>query len=455
MGRTIVVIGGGPAAVEAAVAAGQAGASVTLVSDGPIGGRAGWDSLVPSKVWLAAADLLGELHAAEVLGLAPLPPARVAPQAVLARIRAVAQSWSDQALQRLSAAGVTRISGVASFSGPHSLTVSAEGQPPTTLAADAIIIATGSVPRFPPGLRPDGKRVLAPRFASSLDTLPADIIVVGGGATGCEFTSLFTRLGVPVTWLVGDPRVLPQFAPAAGAHLAQALVDAGVALHTAAMVERIEPEQAGVAVITSDGARYRAAMAFLAIGRRPDLARLNLEAAGLPTNPDGTLTVDSYGQSGVPGIYAVGDAAGAPMLANRAMAQAWIAGRHAAGLTVEPYRPEAIIHAVYSDPEVAQLGSLEGLPATLQRVRVPYAAGLKGHLSPGAGAGWVELSYEPASGQIRGALAVGAHAADVLAPVALAVQLGAGLAHLAPVFAAHPALSELAFIAARAALERG
>lgn len=454
MSQAIVVIGGGPAAVEAAAAA-QAGARVTLVSEGPIGGRAGWDSLVPSKVWLGVADLLGELRAAEALGLGALPSPQVQPQAVLARIRAVAQSWSDQAVQRLSAAGVSWMSGAASFTGTHSLSVRAgEGQPATSLTADAIIIATGSVPRFPPGLRPDGKRVLAPRFASSLDTLPEDIIVVGGGATGSEFTSLFNRLGVHVTWLVGDPHVLPQFAPAAGVHLAQALVNAGVALHTDAIVERIELEQHGVAVVTAAGERYRAMMAFLAIGRTPDLARLELATASLTVSADGTLAVDGYGRSPLPHIYAVGDAAGAPMLANRAMAQAWIAGRHAAGLPVEPYRPESVIHAVYTDPEVAQVGLAGSPPDGLQTVRAPYAAGLKAHLTPG-GTGWIELTYEPASGQLFGAVAVGPHAADVLAPVALALQLGASLEHLAPVFAAHPAITELAFVAARAALERG
>jgi dihydrolipoamide dehydrogenase len=135
------------------------------------------------------------------------------------------------------------------------------------------------------------------------------------------------------------------------------------------------------------------------------------------------------------------------MLANQATAEAWIAGRHAAGAEVFPFRPETVIHAIYSEPQVAQIGVVEG--NSLNRVTVDYAEALKSHLVPDS-AGFIELVFNQER-EITGALAVGLHAADVLAPVAVAIQMGAKLDEVAPIFAAHPTLSELVFIAARSA----
>lgn len=443
--KQIVVIGGGAAGVEAAVAAAQGNTKVTLVSEGPIGGRTGWDSLLPSKVWLHAAEVAGIATAAAGEGVA-VNGVQVDPTAVLQRIKHVATRWSDHEQQRLQAAGVTVMQGVAAFSSPHELTIQTQaGQ--QTITADVIIIATGSVPRFPPTMKPDGQRIIAPRFASHLHTLPDDIIVIGGGPTGSEFASLFSRLGVKVTWLVGSPGVLPMFATNARSTLAAAMQAHGVEIHQVD-VERAERTEEGVSVLAADGTTYTAAMAFLAIGRTPDLSRLNLSAAGLTVEANGQLTVDNYGRTPVNHIFAVGDAAGGPMLANRALAQAWIAGRTAADLPAPGYCPHTIVHAVYTVPEVAQVGLV--MNTELSRIRAEYGSSLKSYLGAET-SGWIELTFDPITRQVRGGVAVGDHAADLLAPVALAIQTGATLADLAAVFAAYPTLSETVFAAARAA----
>ncbi len=203
-------------------------------------------------------------------------------------------------------------------------------------------------------------------------------------------------------------------------------------------------------VITRDGSRYTGSMAFLAIGRTPDLARLALDTAGLAPGPGGGLETDVYGQTRVPGIYAVGDATGAPMLANRATAQARIAARHALGLPTPPFRPETVVHAVYCEPQVAQVGTLQTASNQLLTVRLPFTAGLKGHLLAD-GDGFVELAYDKHDRRVVGGVAVGPHAADVLAPVALAIAWGATVEQLAEVAGAHPTVSELAFLAAQEA----
>jgi pyruvate/2-oxoglutarate dehydrogenase complex dihydrolipoamide dehydrogenase (E3) component len=143
----------------------------------------------------------------------------------------------------------------------------------------------------------------------------------------------------------------------------------------------------------------------------------------------------------------VGDAAGAPMVANRAMVQARVAGRHAAGAPTLPFRPETVIHAIYTEPQVAQVGTAQG--EGVHTLRVPFRQGLKAHLLAES-EGFVMLAYNN-DRRLLGGVAVGSHAADVLAPLAMAMHMNAALDDLAAVYGAHPTLSELAFMAARMA----
>jgi dihydrolipoamide dehydrogenase len=445
MPRKIIVVGGGPAGIEAAKAAARAGGQVTLISEGPVGGRAGWHSLLPSKVWLTAADTAGLV--------AETPSLRAGerqsdPAAIVAEIQAVKERWNEQQLEELKTLGVEIVNGVASFESPHQLVVKdEEGREVSRLHGQAVIVSAGSVPFFPPDLRPNGKNILAPRFASKLNPLPESVVVIGAGATGSEFTYLFNRLGVEVTWIVDPYGVLPLFAPQAGQVLAEILVRRGVKIVEDQFADRIDQTDGGVTVLTSKGERYPAAMAFVAIGRKPDLSRLNLEATGLGVTAGQAPQVDAFGQTAVKGLYAVGDAAGAPMVANRAMAQARVAGLHAAGATPAPFRPETVIAAIYTEPQVAQVGAVTG--NGIEMVQVPFGIGLKTHLLPEE-EGLVALAYNPER-QVVGGVAVGSHAADVLAPVALAIQLNASLDDMASLYPAHPTVSELAFLAARMA----
>lgn len=447
MAKQVIIIGGGPAGIEAARAAAQAKAQVTLVSEGPVGGRAGWHSLVPSKVWLTAADTAGLL--AESPTLSGPSPSRSSSEAIVAEIQAVKERWNTQQIKELKALGVDIVNGLASLEAANKVVVKdEENQVVSRLHGEAVVVTTGSVPIFPPNLRPDGQRILAPRFAGNLDPLPTSMVVIGAGATGCEFTYLFNRLGVKVTWIVDPYGVLPMFAPDAGQLLAEVLVKRGVQIVRDQFAERIEPTDEAVTVLTSDGESYQADMAFVAIGRQPDLSRLNLEAAGLTLEAGLAPEVDGFGRTRVPGLYIAGDAAGAPMVANRAMAQARVAGLHAAGTTPAPFREESVVAAIYTEPQVAQVGMVAG--EGLKTARVPFTAGLKTHLLPGQD-GFVMLAYQEESRRVVGGIAVGPHAADVLAPVALAIQLEATLDDLAALFGAHPTISELAFIAARGA----
>ncbi len=427
MSKHIVIIGAGPAGVEAARAAAKAGAQVTLVSNEPLGGRSVWHSLVPSKVWLKAVE-----------SAAPPDPA-----AILAEIKAVKQAWSAQQAAELAELGVQVVMGTAVFADPHTLAITHDDSS-HSLTADAIIVAAGSVPVFPPTMKPNGQNILAPRFASALNKLPGSVVVVGAGVTGAEFVYLFNRLGLAVTWIIDQFGVLPTFDRDAAQALKNTLARRGVTLVEGPMADHIEQSDAGIVVVTTDNGRYPAEQAFLAIGRKPDTSALNLAAAGL----DGVV-VDGYGRSAQPHIYFVGDVTGAPMIANRGMAQGWMAGLHAAGQTPAPFREDTVMAAVYTEPQVAQIGRLTG--AGLRTVQTPFATMLQGHLHRAEDESFFKLAYDEADGRIVGATAVGPHAADVLAPVAVALHAHLTVRDLAALYVAHPTAGELPFLAARLA----
>ena len=446
MGKQVIIIGSGPAGIEAARAAAKAGGTVTLVSEGPVGGRSGWHSLLPSKVWLSAADTAGLLVESPFAASQEKPT----PATILTHLQQIKQQWNGQQAEALAKLGVKIVNGVATFTAVNTVVVNnGDGQPITTLTGDAIILATGSVPFFPPNLKPDGKKVIAPRFFSGLKALPGSIAVIGAGATGTEAVYLFNRLGLQVTWIVDQFGVLPDYPAAAGELIADILVKRGVMLVQGTLADHFEEEGDDIAVVLADGRRLAAALVFVAIGRTSDLGRLNLDAAGLSLAGRQFPEIDPFCQTRVPGIYAVGDAAGPTMVANRAMAMGRVAGLHAAGAAVAPYKPNTVVAAVYSEPQVAQVGVAAADDGSIQTVQLGFDAAMKAHLL-GEREGFVELAYDAAR-KVVGGTAVGPHAGDVLAPVALAIQVGASLDDLATIFAAHPTLSELAFAAARAA----
>ncbi|GIV20416.1 MAG: pyridine nucleotide-disulfide oxidoreductase [Armatimonadota bacterium] len=449
MSRRLLVLGGGSVGVHAAAEAAKRGAEVTLVSEGEIGGRTTWDSLVPSKVLLTAADTLldacyaphrGVKVAAEGADLADL----------MERIRQRTHQWGEMQQQALQRAGVQIIHGVASFVSPHTVKVQTE-EGEQEVSFDIALIATGSVPIFPPSMKPDGKRILAPRFMSSLQTLPEHLLMVGGGVTGSEFAYLFRVLGAKVTVLTDMPRLLPRAEEEVSRALEHAFRQMGIEVWLSSPAESVAANDGGVQVRLADGRTLEGSHAFIAIGRRADLSRLNLEAAGIPSTPQG-IPVNEYLQSPVAHIYAAGDAAGPPFTLNRGWAQAQVAARHALGVSTPPFRPELVVEAVYTQPQVAQVGMTE--TQTLQQglsvrsLYADYASNLKAQLL-GEAEGFVKLVVEEHTGRLLGGSAIGPHAADVLAPLATAMTLGGTVETLASLYPAHPTLVELLYEAAR------
>jgi dihydrolipoamide dehydrogenase len=438
--KKLVIIGGGPAGIAAASAADTRSTDVTLISNAPLGGRAGWHSLLPSKVLLTASDLLH--HA----GVDTPVYAEM-----MTEIERVADQYHSALQDDLEARGVHILMGTARFTGPHTLDVTTAADEALSLPFDYAVVASGSGPIFPPGLKPDGQRIWAPRFVKHRHTMPESIIVVGGGVTGTEFVYAFNSLGIEVTWLVDEFGVLPPFARDITHSLVETLLARGVELVEGVPVAELKSAETGVSATLKDGRAFTADESFVAIGRRPDLANLNLEAAGFAGGLR-ELAVDECARTAVDHIYAAGDVTGAPLVVNKAVAQAWTGARHATGVQTPPLKPSTWVEAVYTHPQVAQVGltaeraAAENRPVNVQRVEAREA--LKNLLVSDEG-GFVTLVSDPETERVLGGSAVGGHAADLLAPIALAIGVGATVSDLAAIFPAHPTLSELSFEGAR------
>ncbi|NTU78908.1 MAG: NAD(P)/FAD-dependent oxidoreductase [Chloroflexales bacterium] len=413
----IVIIGGGPAGIEAARAAAPH-ADVTLVGDGLPGA---WSPLA-GRTWLAAA----------VAGERDL-------EAISARATRALEGWQARCAADLAALDVDLLPGRGRLDGSSAVLVEAADGSRSRLDADAVIIAAGATLALPSSLAPDGERVLAAEDLAGLRTLPARALVVGDGPIGFELCHTLSLLGTAVTWLVPEESPRSGVASEVDGYLTRLLERQGVRVSSNSRVTRLAARLDGVTAVTANGDRHGADVALLAFGRRPDL-----DAVGLPADK---AAVDVYGQTKLHGVYLVGDAL-APVAASVAQAQARAAALHAVRRSSEPADVHDIVLAFMEGPQAAKIGRLttEGAAGS---VTVSLADSLAAHVMD-ATDGFLTLAWDH-GGRVAGAVAVAPRAAEILAPLAVARRAGLRIDELCAIFGPHPSVSELALIAARRA----
>jgi len=445
MDTDVAVIGGGPAGLAAAKEAASLGAQVMLIEQDKPGGRALWHSLVPSKVWLHAANLLGTFSAAEEFGLTRASVSDN-PAALLERLRKVKAREQEKDNAHFTMLGIEVVAGTAQFVDDHTLQITRNGGQTRFIRANAVILASGSVPIFPPDLKPDGQRILAPRFLSTLETIPGSIIIIGGGVTGSEVLYLFNRLGSEVTAITDIEDLLPRSDHDISQRLESILEQRGVVFHKGVPVRSIENVGDDVEVYREDDRKFTAEYAFVAIGRKPDTTKLHLNATSVEVRPDGGVGVNDQCQTSVQHIYAAGDITGGPMLANRAAAQGRIAARTAVQGREHSYHPDWTVEVVYTQPEVAQVGLTESRAKDQGRdisiKKAEYSQNLKANIS-GHREGFLKIILDQGSGILQGAAAIGDHAGDLLTPISVAIRAGLSLDELSEIAPGNPTLSEL------------
>ncbi len=448
MNKRIVVIGGGPAGVEAAATAAPFAAAVTIVSDRPV---AAWHQLLPSRVWLAAVDNLYAALGPFASAAERLPDtSRFSLPDANAHADRIGRHWSERQAQMLNDLGVQFIEGKASFQSPNHLLIASGPDDAITVEADAFIVAAGSTPFVPSPLAPDGRRVFSPATAHEMPHLPASMIVIGDGPTGFEFVHVFSALNIDVTWLVlpGGPSCA--VAPDADTFLVDMLLRRGVQVRPGEPVAQLQRDDDHVAAVKPDGSRHEAEMAFVTIGNRPNVAPLNLQAVGVHVDALGAVRTDGFGQTNVAGIYAAGDARQV-RAGSVSMAHARVAALHATGQETEPYDDSCMVIPFLSNPQVAQVGVLSAADNSIRSVQVAMQSALKTHIS-GHTEGFLKLAWNR-NRQVVGGMAVGYQAADALAPVAVAIKTKTTIDTLASLYGPHPSVSELPFMAARTACQ--
>ena len=477
----LVVIGGGPAGVEAAATAARLGAEVTLVERQVIGGAANLWDCIPSKAMISVGSVaaIGRRWTRLGLSIDCAPPDL---EVLRQRMRSMAEHLADSTERQLRDQGVTILRGSGRMLDAH--TVEARLAPAVqagtapwpsedpapagragftpaapadtaVVEADAILLATGSVPRVPDWAPVDGERVLVTRQAYPPPEIPEHLIVVGSGVTGVEFVHMFRTFGSRVTLIVSRQQVLPHKDPEVAAALEADFLATGVHLAKGARAVAIEREDKEVVVRCEDGRVVHGSHALLAIGSVPSSAGLGLEAAGVAVDPGGYVPVNHHCQTNLPHVYAAGDLAGRLQLASVASVQGRKVAEHAVGLHTHSHRHldyDKAASAIFTEPEIADVGLAEAEAFALGRkirvTKVPFAVNAKATID-GDPRGFAKLVSDPATGVVLGGSIVGAHAAELVSVIALAVSARLRVDDLAESIFVHPGLSEALSEAAR------
>ena len=459
MSKTIVVLGGGPAGYVAALRAAQLGAQVTLIEAREVGGTCLNRGCIPTKALVAAVERLRLARGAGQFGIALGEP-RLDFGALMARKAAVVAQQRGGVEHLLKGRKVEVVAGHGRLLDAHTVRVSgAAGEGQRDLAADAVIVASGSRPTVPALFEVADPRVVTSDELLDLECLPESLAIVGGGVIGCEFASIFAELGVPVTIVELLDRLIAGEDRRASAALAQALRRAGVESLVKTRVEGLELSTPGrVGLALSGGATVAAALVLVCVGRSPVSAGLGLEEAGVALDAGGFVVTDDTQRTTLEGVFAAGDVAGPPLLAHwayrqgaAAAANAVLGGRLACDRRFVP-------NAIFSHPEVASFGTseeqarAENLPIVVAQVRFN---GNSKAVIEGENDGYIRVVARADDRRVIGASLVGPHVTELVHELVLAAQAGLTLDEVAATIHAHPTLAEAVGEAALGAVGRG
>lgn len=440
----VLIVGAGPGGYTAAIRAAELGLDVTLVEKATVGGVCLHTGCIPTKVWLHAAEQVAAARQAATAGLGTYAPPREL-QAVVARGREVVGELERRLTERIRQAGVRLIRGTARFVQAGEVRVEQETGSEVYRYRHAVL-ATGSHARLLPGLPVDGQRVLLARDVFRLERLPEHLLVVGGGYIGLELGTALLHLGARVTLLEAESSLLPTFDQDLVRTAMRHLQSEGMEIRTAARVLGGSADERGVRLelATASGRELvEGSHCLVAVGRQPNLESLGLEDLGLASTTDG-IPVDRQGRTQLPGVFAVGDVTGQPLFAHRAMQQGLVAAETMAGRAAE-FRADFLPHVVFTEPELAYVGLRPEMaedPSSLRVLRFPLTI-LGRATASGVTQGLVKLVVEKGTDVLVGGGVAAPGAGDLIAELALALEMGATLRDVADTLHAHPTFSEV------------
>jgi len=454
----IAIIGSGPGGYVAAIRAAQLGFKTLVIERDKLGGVCLNWGCIPTKALLKSAEVLEEIRQAKNYGLKVDGVAADFP-AIIKRSRRVAEMNSKGVEFLMKKNKVDVLYGTAQFKTKNTLGVKTNDGTQEEVTAKHIIIATGGRPRSIPGVEIDGDTVISSKQAMLLQERPASLIVIGAGAIGVEFAYLYNALGSKVTVVEMLDSLLPLEDKEITDILAKSFKKAKIAVHTSTRVESVKTNTNGVEITISSGGKsetLRADKALMAIGVQGNVQGLNLAAAGLK-DEKGFIPVNEWYETGVTGIYAIGDITGPPLLAHVASHEGIVCVEKIAGVQTHAVDYDSIPGCTYCQPQVASIGLTEQQAKEkgyeLKIGRFPYSASGKAR-AIGARDGMVKLIFDKKYGELLGAHIIGAEATELIAEIGVAKALESTSVELFKTMHAHPTLSEMIMEAAGDADDR-
>lgn len=444
----VVIVGGGPGGYAAAFHAADLGMKVTLLDADPKpGGVCLYRGCIPSKALLHVAKLLREAHEAEQWGVS-----FGSPRIDLDRLR----GWKENVVGKLGSGveslckqrGVTFIHARARLLDAHTLALTApHGSPLPPLSFEHLILATGSAPAIPGPFRIADPRIMDSTSALALPDVPQRLLVIGGGYIGLELGTVYAALGSAVTVVELTDGLLPGADRDLVRPLAKRLESQFAAIMLNTKVESLEPTAAGiVAKLSGEGGTSAPVFdrVLISVGRRPNTEGLGLENTRIERDQRGFIVVNKQMRTAEPGILAIGDIAGEPMLAHKASREGKVAVEVIAGLPAE-FDNVAIPAVVFTDPEIAWCGLTETQAKASGRsvtvMRFPWSASGRA-LTLDRTEGSTKLLFDPETERILGVGIVGPGAGELISEGVLAIETAAVARDIADSIHPHPTLTE-------------
>jgi NAD(P) transhydrogenase len=446
----LLVIGSGPAGQRAAIQAAKLGKRVGVIEKQyELGGVCINTGTIPSKTLREAVIDLSGLRQRALYGVAFRPKEEITAQDLLTRTSIIMQRERQVIRAQLQRNHVRLIEGTGRFDDAH--TVIVDG--PDTMqkiASDVIVIATGSTPGVPAGIRLDHERVLTSDDILNLKKLPGSLTVVGAGIIGIEYATMFATLSIEVTLVDKRTELLEMVDRELVNALAYQSSESGVTMRLGEEVEKIEPNGATVEVRLKSGKRFTSDMVLVSAGRQGATAGLQLEKAGLSADDRGRIKVNEHYQTAVPHIYAVGDVIGFPALASTSMEQGRHAAAHAFGLALHSV-PELYPFGIYAVPEIGWVGQHE---RELTEKGVPFETGVARYREIARGQilgdseGMLKLIFRLDDRKLLGVWVLGTQATELVHVGQAVMALGGTLDYFTTQVFNYPTLGECYKVAA-------
>lgn len=454
----VIVLGGGPGGYPCAIRSGQLGLKVICVEEEEFGGVCLNWGCIPSKALIANAHFVEKAKHMADHGVM-VGPVSVDPEKMQDWKNGIVKKFSSNARQLVKSNGGDTLDGRGKLVAPNVVEVKTKtGETKRLTARKGVVVATGSATIQVPGFEFDGQRIIGAREAVSLRQIPKRLLVIGGGVIGLELGMVYQSFGAELTVVELTPNLLPGTDPDCVKVVEKKITKRGGTILKGARAERWELAPSGAVAVTvtigNESKKIECDVVLVAVGMKPRSKGIGLEELGIEIDPRGFVRTDECCRTNVPGVYAIGDVSGPPMLAHKATKEGEICAEVIAG------KPAAkdwvtIPGIIFTDPEIATVGLTEAQAKeqglSVKTGRFPFAA-VGRAVSIGETDGFVKVVTDTQSGRVVGIHIVGPNASDLISEGALALETVATAEDIALTVHPHPTLGEAMMEASAASL---